>query len=362
MSGITAHAYFKLDRKEQVNRFFLALLLVTEFLLILEVLSIVLDSRANLNFIMAHKLVDASGFALAPAVPGIGILYVYKRAHKYEKIYFAKFFWIGIPLAFNAIIAWGSYKFNWIFHITAQNVYVRGPLFFVAPLICYLYGVIYVLVIFQNRKKLLKEERLIFGSIAIIPAFLAIFQLYYPIFLTIWNSMAIVLILIYIYILHSQIKTDPLTGLGNRAVYNEYFALFHRKSNVVLAALTIDLDDFKSINDLWGHYEGDQVLRIFARQLEEVFAGKGIPIRWGGDEFLVLINENRRDILEKHIKALTARIDAWNESSGKPYRVRFSCGMTIFDNAYQSIDDLIRQSDKLMYEEKQKRIDGDCRK
>ena len=126
--------------------------------------------------------------------------------------------------------------------------------------------------------------------------------------------------------------------------------------------VNIDLDDFKNINDVCGHHEGDKVLRLFARQLEDVFEGKGVSIRLGGDEFIVLINENQKEVLEKYIKTLIDKINAYNETSDMPYRINFSYGMTIFNNAYNSIDEFIQHSDKLMYMEKQKKIDGEFQK
>ena len=156
----------------------------------------------------------------------------------------------------------------------------------------------------------------------------------------------------YIFIIHSQTKLDPLTGLGNRVAYNEYLASLRRKSNIVLSVVNIDLDDFKSVNDVYGHHEGDKVLRFFARQLEDAFEGKGVTIRLGGDEFLVLITENRKEVLDQYIKNLIDRIEAYNQSNGKSYQIKFSHGLTIFNDAYSSIDELIRHSDKLMYEEK----------
>ena len=92
--------------------------------------------------------------------------------------------------------------------------------------------------------------------------------------------------------------------------------------------------------------------------MEDVFEGKGVPIRIGGDEFIVLINENQKDVVEKYIKILIDRIDDYNAGSGKPYSIRFSYGMTIFNDRYTSIDELIHHSDKLMYEKKRKIIEG----
>lgn len=118
--------------------------------------------------------------------------------------------------------------------------------------------------------------------------------------------------------------------------------------------VNIDLDDFKTVNDLWGHHQGDEVLKAFAKLLKNVFEN-GVLIRWGGDEFIVLLNENRREVVEKYLKTLSNRVNKYNDENDLHYKINFSYGIATFNNAYQSIDDLIQHSDKLMYEEKQKK-------
>jgi diguanylate cyclase (GGDEF)-like protein len=159
----------------------------------------------------------------------------------------------------------------------------------------------------------------------------------------------------YIFILQNQTTLDPLTGLGNRRAYNEYLANLGKKSNIVLSVVTIDLDEFKKINDIYGHHEGDKVLLAFARELKTVFEGRGVPIRVGGDEFIVFIDENRKEIVEKYIEALIDNINVYNDSLALPYRISFSYGLTIFDNSYSNLQELMQHSDKRMYQDKQQK-------
>lgn len=353
--SVAVHAYLILDRKEPVYRLFFELIVLTIMMLILEILSVVLNSGYFVNYIIAHKLVDTLGFTLSPLVPLSAALYIYIRTNKYKKIRRKKYFWLITPFIVSSLISIGSYHFNWIFHITNENVYVRGPLFVVVPITFCFYYMINLGFLYDNRKKIGKEELFILSLFTIIPAVMSSFQLQYFIFLTIWNSVGIAVIINYIYIVHSQIKFDPLTGLGNRVTYNEYLANLRRKNDIVLAVINIDLDNFKSINDVCGHHEGDQVLKIFARQLEQVFEGKGAAIRLGGDEFIVLINENQKEVVEQYIKTLIDNINAHNDRSDRPYSIKFSYGMTIFNKKYSSINELIQHSDRLMYEEKHKK-------
>ncbi|MDD4599510.1 hypothetical protein SDC9_03950 [bioreactor metagenome] len=355
LASILVHACYKMNSKEQVNRLFLTLISLTTLILILEILSVLLNNSNYINFITVHKLVNILGFFLAPLVPICTLLYVYRRTNKYKKINFNTLIWLSVPFVVNSVISLGSYNFNWIFAVTNENSYMRGPLWLVSPLTSYFYYFINLWLLYNVRKEHNREELLTLSLLTVIPFLLSIIQLYYFVYLTIWNSVAIAIVINYIYIVHSQTKLDPLTGLGNRVAYNEYLANLRRKNDIMLAVLNIDLDDFKSINDVHGHHEGDKVLRLFARQLEDVFVGKGVAIRSGGDEFMILINENKKEVVEKYINILNNKIDAYNEGNPMPYSIKFSYGMAIFDNIYNNIDELIHHSDKLMYEAKKKK-------
>lgn len=354
LSFIATHACFKLDRKEQVNRLFLSLIFLTILILILEILSVLLNSSEFIHYKTIHKMVDTLGFTLTPLVPICAVLYVYKRTHKFKKITSHQFLWLSLPFVVNSVISLGSYNFNWIFGISGENIYQRGPLFWVSPMTSYFYYMMNLLLLCKNREKMSREELLILSLLTVMPSLLSIFQLYYFVYLTIWNSVAMAVVINYVFLVHSQTKIDSLTGLGNRIAYNDHIAILGRKSNVFLAVINIDLDEFKSINDTFGHHEGDKVLKIFARQLENVFEGKGVSIRLGGDEFMVLVYENQREILEKYIKTLNHNIKEYNKTSNLPYHIKFSYGMAILDHTYHSIQELIQHSDKLMYEAKKK--------
>jgi len=355
LSGIVVHAWFKLDRKETTHKLFLTLILITILILILEILSVLLNSSMYISFITAHRIVDTLGFLLTPLVPICALLYVCKRISKYKKIHISKLLWLSLPFLVHSIISLGSFNLNWIFAITNENIYVRGPLFFISPITSFFYYFINLVVLYQVRDKISREALIILSLLAVIPSLFSIVQLYYFIYLTIWNSVAIAVVINYIFIVHNQMKLDPLTRLGNRAAYDEYLVVLGRKGNIVLAVVNIDLDDFKTINDVYGHHEGDKVLQLFARQLEEVFEGKGVCIRWGGDEFIILLNENQPEFLKRYIETLNNNINTYNESSNKPYHIKFSYGMAIFNNTYKTLHELIEYSDKLMYEEKNKK-------
>lgn len=357
LAGIIVHAYFNLDKKVQAEKLFFRLMFLTLILLFLEILSVILNSGFDSRFITAHKIVDTLGFTLTPLAPICAVLYVYKRINPYQRAPKNMLFRLSAPLIVNSVLSLGSYHYNWIFRITDENMYLRGPLWSVSPISCYFYYILNLLILYNNRKKINQEELFTLSLLSVIPGVLSTIQLFYFVYLTIWNSVAIAVMINYIFIINNRTMVDPLTRLGNRLAYIKYIASLRGNGNIVLSVINIDLDNFKTINDLWGHDQGDEVLKAFAGQLKNVFEN-GVLIRWGGDEFIVLLNENRREVLEQYLKTLSDRVNKYNERNDLPYEISFSYGLAIFNNAYRSVDDLIRHSDKLMYEKKHKKATG----
>ncbi len=150
--------------------------------------------------------------------------------------------------------------------------------------------------------------------------------------------------------------TDELTGLLNRrgffALAQQQMKIFSRmKGNMVL--LFADVDDFKVINDTWGHQRGDEALIALAGIFKETFRESDIIARMSGDEFAVLLI----DTPEKNISLINSRlrekITSFNNESGSDYELAVSVGMVVYDHEQQrSIDDLLKEADGLMYEEK----------
>lgn len=93
-------------------------------------------------------------------------------------------------------------------------------------------------------------------------------------------------------------STDSLTGLMNRRAFNDRLmqehALIHR-NHTRSSLLMIDIDRFKKLNDVHGHYVGDEALRIFAGSCKTIFRGMDVICRWGGEEFLVLLPDTPLD-------------------------------------------------------------------
>ena len=138
LSLVAVHAFSKLWRKVYTDhRLFFSLIVLTMLILILEIFSVVLNSPAFIGFITVHKLVDTIGFTLTPLVPIFALLFIRAKTGSCKNINRKIVLWLGVPLFINTILSIGSFHFNWIFTITNENLYLRGPLWFASPLTSY---------------------------------------------------------------------------------------------------------------------------------------------------------------------------------------------------------------------------------
>ncbi|MGI9023352.1 MAG: GGDEF domain-containing protein [Acidimicrobiales bacterium] len=148
--------------------------------------------------------------------------------------------------------------------------------------------------------------------------------------------------------------TDDLTGLSNRRGLGLFGQTVldigaHRK----LAATLVyaDLDDFKRINDSFGHGEGDRAIQEAAELLASTFRSSDVVARVGGDEFCVLLTGAGSD--EVPVSRLHAQVDSRNRSPGARYPLGFSVGRAVFDpEAPLTLDELLNAADSAMYAEK----------
>lgn len=146
--------------------------------------------------------------------------------------------------------------------------------------------------------------------------------------------------------------TDALTGLYNRHYLDDFLEKFTPIQNPekCFAVLFIDIDDFKNVNDEYGHIVGDCVLKELGKMLQSITRSEDLLCRYGGEEFLIIISQISRDyVLEKaeHIRKNVDEI----KLPCKKEKVTISLGMSCGKN-YDNINMIIEQADKALYRAK----------
>jgi diguanylate cyclase (GGDEF)-like protein len=149
---------------------------------------------------------------------------------------------------------------------------------------------------------------------------------------------------------------DSLTNLPNRRLFDDRmeqaFRRHSRHAGGQIAALFMDLDGFKQINDRYGHKVGDLVLRtIAARIREEVRLGDTVA-RWAGDEFAIIIEEADEALVDQLVERLQSRIAIPFAAGGVMLSVRVSIGAAFYPGEADSSIHLLELADSRMYEAK----------
>ncbi|MEN1729539.1 MAG: EAL domain-containing protein, partial [Pseudomonadota bacterium] len=150
---------------------------------------------------------------------------------------------------------------------------------------------------------------------------------------------------------------DSLTGLPNRSWLQLLLEEQISDASLLskeLALLHLDLDNFKEINDIWGHGTGDRMLNELAERLLDVIGERGRMGRLGGDEFLIMIQEDEaRNPARQLAAALCAAMDAPLSIEGHEVRVTASVGISLFPHDGETAEDLMRHSDAALHRAKE---------
>jgi diguanylate cyclase (GGDEF)-like protein/PAS domain S-box-containing protein len=160
-------------------------------------------------------------------------------------------------------------------------------------------------------------------------------------------------------ILKHQAFHDALTGLANRALFEDRLSLAiagAQRHGHILGIAYIDVDEFKTVNDRFGHDVGDRVLVALGERIERSVRQIDTAARFGGDEFVVLFPELSSDEdLERVIRKLGARLCEPVMANGVSLEVTASIGSALFDTANDDARSLIMRADIAMYEAKRAR-------
>ncbi|MEO8737115.1 MAG: diguanylate cyclase [Edaphobacter sp.] len=143
--------------------------------------------------------------------------------------------------------------------------------------------------------------------------------------------------------------TDELTGLRNRRAFEERLAMefsMARRRNRELSVILIDVDDFKRVNDRWGHSAGDDVLRRLGMILRSTVRLPDLPARYGGEEFVVLLPESGEESALGLARRLMANVAA-EKWTYEPLTI--SIGLAAMTDPLTTGNELIEQADEALY-------------
>lgn len=269
------------------------------------------------------------------------------------------FYILHIPFLVLVILSLSSPFSHLIFYIDDANVYQRGP-FHILQVFCM--NVYFIITSIQgiirlfDKNEIAMKKKYISISTLILWAFTAqMIQVYIPGYPTIEIGLVMALFSVYVELRNSIISIDQLTQINNRTQLLKYlsqkFKSFNSDDSTKnLYLMMLDVDDFKKINDKFGHLEGDFALKLVADSLKKVAANTSCFIsRLGGDEFVVVCEKENDSMAESLSETIRNQILQDSSQSEKNYRISTSIGFAKKDSHNATVADLLKSADESMY-------------
>lgn len=263
--------------------------------------------------------------------------------------------WLGFASTILVIIGFIVLLANVIkpivFEIDIMNIYHRRMFFWLFNGVSLTY-VVLGMVLYIHR-------RLHFQSMRFFP----VFQFFIPVVFgllvqginyglsVIWPACSVGLAVMLISLQNEKVYMDQLTGLYNRDFLDKVERERAHRGRFIM--MMLDMNEFKAINDNYGHSEGDQALITVGQILSEIVPRDGLVIRYAGDEFFALFSGRTFEDGEVIQKRIEERFKKYNESGIKPYRLTGSIGFGVYDLSNTTMDTILKDIDKRMYEQKE---------
>ncbi len=337
------------------QKLFVLLLCSNALMLVLDALQWVLDGVPGAAAREAYLIITVIYFIFNPLPCLLWSLYVNYMVYKSRDSVRRLIIPLSIPLIINTILSIISGFNGCMFYFDSNNRYHRGYLFFVLAVICYSYLLYSLIFIIRKQKQI--EEKFLMPILAYIfpPVIGGILQaLFYGLSL-VWVCTTISILILYLNIQNNQLYIDHLTGLYNRR-HLDYFLQERIKSckdNKLLAAIMIDVNSFKNINDIWGHSAGDEALIETGKILKTSLGRNDLVCRYGGDEFVVILEIKEESEITSMVNVIKDTVRQFNEENQVPYEISLSMGYDTYDhNIKMTLQEFLNHIDLLMYQDK----------
>ena len=296
-------------------------------------------------------------FFIHPLSPVIWLCYIDLTLYGSIRRLRRRFFYL-YPMVIGIGLTLFSLKSGFVFYIDEANVYHRGPGNYIITVMDWLILVYALILTLRNRNNVQNRISILVLTFSLLPLAGSFLNILFSDTSIIFPLSSLSLVLAYLFLEIRNESRDYLTGLFNRQQIDSWaeYRLINYKRKGGFAILVIDINDFKSINDTYGHHMGDKALVSFANILTKSIKLSDKAGRYGGDEFVLLIDSGDPSVVEQVKQRVMRQLKRENELGSAPYQLSFSCGAAVFDpDVFKSRNDIFAAADKMMYEEKERK-------
>lgn len=345
----------QVNRRDVVFRSFLILLGIDAVMLFLEIIVYLCIGASSQSAHLLMSIVTVTYHMLIPIV--LLLTFIYIDYHFYSKLHKPLRYMIPFAILFivNAILVISSLSNNTIFMISSNNDYDVGTYYVYYELSVYaIFFMLFLYTVIQ-RKKIARSDLLPL-TLFIIPLTVNYLLTAFAEFIySTWNAYMISLLIIYIFIQLQITSTDYLTGLQNRRGYE--YLLFnlnkYKTHNEKIIGIMIDIDNFKSINDEYGHMIGDEALKAIGNILKHAVRKNDFVSRTGGDEFAIVIQSNEPNVGDIVVDRIRKELNLFNKEMPFGFKIFISIGFDEYRaDKHHSISSFFEFLDHEMYRDK----------
>ncbi|MCR5008835.1 MAG: GGDEF domain-containing protein [Oribacterium sp.] len=281
----------------------------------------------------------------------------------YERDKKGELFWAMPFVGLTALSLYSPFT-RMFFYIDGSGMLHNGELALFQKVVVYMTALLASSTCFSNSKKCDdSDKRKLVASIAlypVLPFIASVTELYITSCLVPAASM-LMLLTIYFNKQEMMVCKDPLTQLNNRTRLLRYLEERMETGKNGLYAIMMDINHFKDINDHYGHVEGDKMIVYVADSIRAVLdkvPRKAFLARYGGDEFILIVNMDSEGDIKNLIKAIKRKVGSFGPGL-KKIPLSIACGYVKYDKKYCDIDSFIEAADEAMYRDKYKNRNDD---
>lgn len=346
--GAVFSGAWKLQKKNNEDKVLLGIIILVITACIADAITFSLDGHTGpgvkaLAYI-SNNILFLSNMAIGPLWVMLISLHINGAVSKFQRIFML------VVCGIIAVMMTVNIFDPIVFDINERNVYTRGPLFMVKNLLEVVLMADGVIVYLISRYK---SGGVKFFPVLqfVCPIFICVcLQMFYYGISTIWVGIAVGYTSLMLALQNENIFIDKLTGLYNRYYLDKVSGELKRKRKITM--MMLDMNDFKSINDNFGHSQGDDALVSLAEVLEKTVGAGGTVVRYAGDEFVIILDGGDEDSAEKCKLLIKKNLEEFNETHKKKYKLSASIGVGVFDLEKSNVDKILKKIDKLMYDDK----------
>ena len=349
------HSYVEMCLSRLLGCFLLYYALGFFFVLVTEIITV--ESWLSLSYIcktLQHLTLILGAFTWAVYAASL-----IRDGNSVKKRYSIKSILLTFPVLPPIVLPFFNLQTHQLFYIDDAANYIRGPWYDWELLYLFIFSAIpAIALLIRSNRESGAMARFNLRVCAVFP--LCLFAGWALTFIdqlpsALGGIIMLALLLLFMGSMMQQVSIASLTQVNNRQNLLEFMTQKLKNHNKDVYLLMMDMDDFKSINDNYGHVEGDRAL-VNASSSIKAACGSFVPrpyiARYGGDEFIVVVETDKPDDITTLTDAIKENLSGYSDNL--PYELNMSIGVAKHDNG-QTPKELIHEADQLLYDVKERR-------